>query len=261
MTFVDTHAHLWWEDFDPDREAVLTRARSAGVAAILNLGTDLETSRAAVALAESSDLCWAAVGFHPNDADAWADDPEAARGALIELTAHPRVVAIGESGLDFYRDRVGAERQQAALEAHFALARTTSLPIILHNREASTELQSSLEQLDEGVTAILHCFTGPAAFGNWAIERGHYLGLGGVFTFPSSDLRAVVGQWNPDHLLLETDAPFLAPVPHRGQRNEPAFVVDTARAVAAALGMELDKLAALTSANARRVLGLPSEVS
>jgi len=261
VTFVDTHAHLWWEDFAADLDDVLNRARRAGVGAILNLGTDLESSRAGIALAEANDLCWAAVGFHPNDATAWVHDPEAGEAALRRLARHPRVVAIGESGLDFYRDRVRPEDQTASLAAHFRLARETSLPLVLHNREATTELQAALEEHGEGVTAILHCFTGSAAFGRWAIERGHYLGLGGVFTYSSSPLREIVGEWDTGRLLLETDAPFLAPVPHRGTRNEPAFVVETGRAVAGALQMSLEELAAITTANARRVLGLPADVS
>lgn len=259
MRFVDTHAHLWWEDFNADLDDVLSRTRSAGVEAVLNLGTDLESSQAGIELAERSNLCWAAVGFHPNDAAAWAHDPEAGEAALRRLARHPRVVAIGESGLDFYRDRVRPEDQIASLAAHLRLARETSLPIVLHNREATPELQAALEEHDEGVTAILHCFAGGAAFGRWAIERGHYLGLGGVFTYRSSPLREIVGEWDTGRLLLETDAPFLAPVPHRGKRNEPAFVVDTARAVAEALQMPLEELAEITTANARRVLGLPAE--
>ncbi len=255
MTLIDTHAHLWWSDFDTDREEVLTRARSAGVIAILNLGTDLATSRAAVELAGRSDLCWAAVGFHPNDAETWTAGPEAARAGIRALAEHPRVVAIGESGLDFYRTGAGREAQYRSLEAHFALARETSLPIVLHNRNAAAELQTALEQWDEGVTAILHCFSGEADFGAWAIARGHYLGLGGVFTFPSSRLREIVGGWDRSRLLLETDAPFLAPVPHRGERNEPAYLVATARAVAAALDLSPEALAELTTDNARRVLG------
>ena len=251
----DTHAHLFWEDFQEDLDQVLDRAREAGVEGILNLGTNVETSRACVDLAERSPLCWAAVGWHPNDAAGFAEDPEGGGEAIRSLAGHPRVAAIGESGLDFYRDRASSEAQHASLRFHFDLARETGKPIVLHNREATEELRSALADLDEGVTAILHSFIGPEEFGRWAIDRGHYLGLGGIFTFRSSDLPEMVGSWDVDHILVETDSPFLAPVPHRGRRNEPAFVADTARTVADALDIPFEELARRTTENAHRVFG------
>lgn len=257
MNLVDTHAHLFWDDFQSDLESVIGRAADAGVKAILNLGTTLETSRRCVALAEKYDRCWAAAGFHPNDADLYESDADAGIEGINALTTHPKVVAIGETGLDFYRDRVSVQTQKSSLEAHFGLARQCGLPIVLHNREASTELRSALETWGDEITAILHCFTGDVEFGKWAIGQGHFLGLGGVFTYPSSSLPELVKEWNLDHLLLETDSPFLSPVPHRGRRNEPAYIVHTAEAVAGALGMSVDELAEHTSDNARRVLNLP----
>lgn len=254
----DTHAHLFWEDFQEDLDQVLERAREVGVEGILNLGTNPETSAACVGLAERSPLCWAAVGWHPNDAGGYAADPEEAREAIRELVDHPRVVAIGESGLDFYRERADAEAQYESLRFHFQLARDTGKPLVLHNREASSELRDALEEMDEGVTAVLHSFIGDIGFGRWAIERGHYLGLGGIFTFKSSDLPGMVDSWDLDHLLVETDSPFLAPVPHRGKRNEPAFVADTARAVARTLDMPFEELARRTTLNARRLFGTAS---
>ncbi|MFO7768223.1 MAG: TatD family hydrolase [bacterium] len=249
----DTHAHLFWEDFQEDLEDVLDRAREAGVEGILNLGTDPDTSRACVELAEHSPLCWAAVGWHPNDAGGFAADPRGAGDAIRNLVDHPRVIAIGESGLDFYRDRSPAEAQYESLRFHFELARETGKPLVLHNREAGDELRETLEEMDEGVTAVLHSFVGDTAFGRWATDRGHYLGLGGIFTFRTSGLPGMVHAWDLDRLLVETDSPFLAPVPHRGKRNEPAFVADTARAVAEALEIPFEELARRTTANAHRL--------
>jgi len=256
VKLVDTHAHLFWEDFESDREEVISRARDAGLEVILNLGTDVETSRACIALAEKYPMCLAAVGIHPNDVALHEPDIDAVMDHIAELLEHRQVVAVGETGIDLYRDRVPLDTQLRFLEGHFHLACEYSLPIVLHNRQADSEIRDALLKWDEGVTAILHCFVGDVAFGKWAIERGHYLGLGGVFTFPSSSLRQMAGEWDRDHLLLETDSPFLSPVPYRGQRNEPARVADVAIAVAEALGIPMEELAQETTENAARVLGL-----
>ena len=256
MIAVDTHCHLFWSDFDSDRDDVVRRAVESGVSAILNLGTTVETSRDCIALAERYEQCWAAVGFHPHDVEVFAVDPEEAVSELRSLTGHPKVVAVGETGLDFYRGRETEEAQRASLQAHFVMARETGLPIVLHNRSAGPELREMLEEYDSEVTAILHCFVGDEEFGRWAIDRGHYLGLGGIFTFPSSDLPGMVTAWDIDRLVLETDSPFLSPLPHRGRRNEPAFIVHTARAIAEALGMSVEDLSERTTANACRVLDL-----
>lgn len=255
----DTHAHLFWDEFDSDRDAVVARACAAGVGAILNLGTTVDTSRECLQLAERHPECWAAVGFHPNDIEAFEEDPDHGMDALRSMASQNRVIAVGESGLDLYRNRDSLPAQQQSLARHFDLARETGLPIVLHNREADRELRTALEEHDEGVTAVLHCFVGDEAFGRWAIDRGHYLGLGGVFTFRSSDLPGMVGAWDPDHLLLETDSPFLSPVPLRGKRNEPSHVVHTARAVAEALEIVFEEFAELTTSNACRAFGLPRE--
>lgn len=256
MSFFDTHAHLWWEDFAPDRDEVLERARTAGVVGILNLGTTAATSRSALELAEQDPLCWAAVGLHPNDLQTYAADPTGSLAAIEALADDPRVVAIGETGLDFYREHIDPDIQRAALRDQLDLARRTGLPVVLHNREADAALREAVDAWGEGVTAVFHCFTGDADFGRWAIERGHYLGIGGVLTFKSSDLREQVRAWDPDHLLLETDSPFLAPVPHRGRRNEPAYLTLTARALAEALGSTPEEVAARTTENALRLFGL-----
>jgi TatD DNase family protein len=253
LTLFDTHAHLWWSDFDSDRDEVLARARAAGVREVLNLGTTVATSRTCLALAERESLCWAAVGLHPNDLQEYVADPAGSIAAIETLCTRSRVVAIGETGLDFYREHTDPEVQLAALRDHLELGRRTGLPVVLHNRRADTELREAVAMWGEGVTAVFHCFTGDEAFGRWAIERGHYLGLGGVLTFRSSDLREQVAAWDLDRILLETDSPFLAPAPHRGKRNEPALITVTAGVLAEALGREPAELAERTRANAFRV--------
>jgi len=257
LIIVDTHAHLFWPDFETDREEVLRRAAEAGVRAILNLGTTAETSRVCVGLADEYEQCWAAVGFHPHDVEAFASNREQGLSQLHSLLGHPKVVAIGETGLDFYRGRGTEEAQRVSLRAHFELARMSGLPIVLHNRGTGSELREALEEFGAGIRAVLHCFVGDEAFGRWAVDQGYYLGLGGIFTFPTSDMAGMVRSWNIDHLLLETDSPFLTPVPHRGKRNEPAFIVHTARAIARALGISVEELAEHTTRNACRVLGIP----
>lgn len=252
----DSHAHLFWNAFEEDREEVIARAREAGVVGILNLGTTPESSRRCIELAERHPECWAAAGFHPNDIEAYRSAPEAGITEIERLAGHPKAIAIGETGLDLYRSRESYETQLESLRAHLELARRTGLPVVLHNRGADAELREALEEHGKGVVVVLHCFTGDEAFGRWAIERGHYLGLGGIFTFPSSGLRDAVGAWDPDHLLLETDSPFLAPVPHRGGRNEPSYVVHTAAVVADALGISPEALGRRTTENARRLFGL-----
>jgi len=253
----DTHAHLFWSDFDKDREEVLSRAAEQGVTGILNLGTTIDSSKACIVLAEKYPHCHAAIGFHPHDAANFSTDPDENLAKLLSLAAQPGVVAIGETGLDFFKDRDTEEVQVESLHAHFDLALRTGLPIVLHNRNASKELKGFLEEYNSDVTAIFHCFTGDEQFGKWAIEHGHYLGLGGIFTFPSCDLRDMVRSWDLDHLLLETDSPFLSPVPYRGKRNEPSFVLHTARAIAEVVGISPEELGERTTANACRVLGLP----
>lgn len=257
MKAFDTHAHLFWSDFDKDREEVINRAAEHGVTGILNLGTTVDSSQACIALAGKYTHCHAAIGFHPHDAEIFSTDPDESFSKLLSLAAQPGVVAVGETGLDFFKGRDTEEAQVASLHAHFDLARRTGLPIVLHNRNAGEELKVFLEEYDSEVTAILHCFSGDEQFGVWAIERGHYLGLGGIFTFSSCDLPDMVRSWNLDHLLLETDSPFLSPVPYRGKRNEPSYVIHTARAIAEVVGISPEELGEKTTANACRVLGLP----
>jgi TatD DNase family protein len=240
---VDTHAHLMDAAFDVDRDAVIARAADAGVAAILVVGYDLPTSRAAVELAGRLPNALASVGIHPNAAAAASDADFA---ALAQLAHSPRVVGIGETGLDYYRHYTPPERQRGALEWHLRLAEELALPVIVHNRQADADVASALTSTRsaDGVPGLLHCFgsTDPAFLGRM-LDAGYFVSFAGPLTFKSAaDLRAMARRVPLERLLVETDCPYLAPVPHRGQRNEPAYVRDTATCLADVLGLELEVL-------------------
>jgi TatD DNase family protein len=257
---VDTHCHLNLAAFDADREAAIGRARQAGVEAILVPGIDLESSRAAVALAEGHPEVYAAVGVHPHEASTLNASTLA---ELQALAASPRVVAIGEIGLDFYRDRSPRAAQTSALEAQLDLAARLGLPVSVHCREAMAELLPRLQawaaQVPAGLAGrvgVLHAYSADRESAIAAIEAGFYIGAAGPLTFPSAaDRRAVIGSLPAERLLVETDAPYLAPQAHRGQRNEPAYVTFVADCLSALLAADPASLAAITTDNARRFLG------
>ncbi len=252
----DSHAHLDFSDFERDRDAVLHRAEEAGLELILNVGFDLESSRKAVQLAARYPLVRAAVGIHPHDAAAVPADYLA---QLEELARAPGVVALGEMGLDYYRDRSPRPQQQKVFREQLALARRLNLPVILHDREAHEALMAVLQE--DGLPAaggVLHCFSGDLALARRAVALGLYLSFAGPVTYPPNRLlREVAAAVPADRLLLETDAPFLAPLPWRGKRNEPAYVRATAEAVAPLRRLSAAELGALCLANARRLF-LPS---
>lgn len=253
---VDAHLHLDAPAFDADRDAVLARAEAAGVGLMVSAGTSLGGSRQALALAERHPRVRAAVGIHPESADR-VDD--AALEALGVLARHPRVVAIGEVGLDYVRGRVARPRQVAAFRAQVCLAVRAGLPVVVHNREAHEDVERILR--DEGAARVVcHCFSGPPETAvRWA-EAGWMISLAGPLTFASAgSLRDVARRVPPDRLLVETDAPYLAPVPMRGRRCEPAFLVHTARALAELRGAQYDKVEAILERNARAVFGVPEE--
>lgn len=261
---VDTHAHLDHPQFDADRAAVIERARAAGVTRILTVGTDLPSSRAAVALAtHHAELC-ATVGVHPHAAGALSPS---ALAELRALAAHPKVVAIGEIGLDFYRDRAPRAQQQAAFAAQLELAAELGLPVVIHCREAEGPLMAMLRSWvaehpapRRGWRGVLHAFPGDAAMAEEAAALGFMIALGGPVTFENARrLHALVPQLSLDHLLLETDAPYLAPHPRRGQRNEPAWIVRVAEAIARLHGDSLTEVAKRTTANAMAVFGLSAD--
>ncbi len=252
MTLVDTHCHLEMLD---DAHGALARARAAGVGAVVTIGIDVPTSRQAVSLAAAHEEVYATVGLHPHDADAALDDVV---GALEALAAEPRVVAVGECGLDFYRDLSPREAQRRAFSAQIALARRCALPLVVHVREAGAEAMRVLAEEASGLTVIMHCFSLPEQVDE-CNARGYYASFAGNVTYKNAgDLRAAAARVREDLLLVETDAPYLTPAPHRGKRNHPAWVAHTAAAVAAERGCSAAYLAEVTTENARQVFGLPA---
>jgi TatD DNase family protein len=252
----DTHAHLHDPAFTADREAVLARARAAGVARVLTVGTDPDSTRAAVALADAHPDVWAAAGIHPHDAAA-ADD--GALAAIAALARTPRVVAIGEIGLDYYRNLSPREAQHRALRAQLALAREVGKPVLLHCREAHGDLLAVLEA--DGIAAaggIMHCFSGDLEVARRALGLGLLVSIAGPVTYPNARrLAAVVGALGLDALVVETDCPYLPPQPWRGQRNEPAYLPVTAARVAELCGVPATEVARRTTRNACTRLGIP----
>jgi TatD DNase family protein len=253
---VDTHAHLHDPAFDADRPAVLARARAAGVGRILTIGTDVATSEAALALARAEPDVHAAVGIHPHDA-ATADAAALAR--LAALARDARVVAIGEIGLDYYRDLAPRPVQRAALAAQLQLARAAGKPVLLHCREAHADLLELLAAAGPGAAGgILHCFSGDLAVARRGLDLGLLISIAGPVTYPNARRLAEVVRAVPlERLVIETDCPYLPPQPWRGQRNEPAYLPVTAARVAELLGAPPAMVAAATTANAARLLGLP----
>ncbi len=254
---VDTHCHLAFEAFDADREAVVGRAREAGVEACLVVGVEARSSEAARRLARSlPGWAFATAGIHPTEADV-AD--EACWRAVRELLASGGFVAVGETGLDDFHRRTDTEAQVASLHRHVQAALELDLPVILHCRDAFPRLLAELDRWrGSGLRGVLHCFTGGAAEAARLVELGLHVGVGGTATYkPNAALRAAVRSVPDERLLLETDAPWLAPVPLRGRRNEPAFVAHVAACLADDRGADRATFAARTSANARTLFRLP----
>jgi TatD DNase family protein len=252
----DTHAHVHDKAFDSDRDAMLERAREAGVARILTIGTDLATSRDAREIAVRYGLEYA-IGIHPHEAKDAPDDLAAAFDAFIASSpAPPR--AIGEMGLDYYYDHSPRDVQTGVLAKGIAYARERGYPAIFHQRDAFEDFVNVLrEQAPGGLRGVVHCFTGtPGEARTLVDEFGLYLGIGGVVTFKNAQgLRDAVVAVGLDKLILETDAPYLAPVPHRGSRNEPAFVAETAAALAALFGTSVERVVSRTTASAAALFG------
>lgn len=246
---IDSHCHLEYEGLVEDQGGVLDRARSAGVQGFLNISTRRSEWDRVVATAERHADVWASVGIHPHEADQHADLGEA---ALLKATKHPKVVGIGETGLDYYYDKSDREVQQALFRTHISVARETGLPLIIHTRDAE---EDTFRILDEemgkgGFPALIHCFTASADFGRKVLDLGLSISISGIVTFKNAqDLQAVVATIPADRILVETDSPFLAPVPHRGKRCEPAYTADTARFVADLRGTSTDELGAATTRN------------
>ena len=255
---IDTHAHVHDRGYDDDRDAVLARAREAGVERLVTVGCDLDDSRKALEVAEMHDLL-ATIGIHPHEAAGAPADIAAAFDALRAL-APVRVVGVGETGLDYYYDHSPHDAQARVLRAQLDYARERALPVVFHQRDAYEDFIAILrERWDAGrQRGVIHCFTGTAAQAQTFVgEFGMNLGIGGVVPFKTAEpLRDAVRAVGLEPLVLETDCPYLAPIPHRGKRNEPAFVADTAAVVARVLGRSLDEVTAATTRNARALFGL-----
>ena len=252
--FIDTHAHIQMPEFDADRDEALARAKAAGIEVMVTVGYHLEASGRAVEAAQRYQQVYASVGVHPHDAKHYDD---AAEGILRSLAKHQKVVAIGEAGLDFYRDRSPRAAQAEAFRRQIRLAKEWDLPLIVHDREAHQETMRLLEE-EQSEAVVLHCFSGDLALAEEAWARGYYTSIAGPVTYPKNEaLREVVRKARRDRLVLETDCPYLPPQPVRGQRNEPSHLLHTAHEVARLIGMPLDELGRVTSENARRLFRLP----
>jgi TatD DNase family protein len=253
---IDSHCHLDFPQFDADRAEVVRRAVDAGVMALVNPGTDLESSRRALALAEEYGQVYAAVGVHPHDASTLSRDTLA---ALRRLASHPRVVAIGEIGLDYYRDLSPRDEQRAAFDRQLALAAELDLPVIIHMRDSEDDVMAALRSWAVGghPGCVLHAFSGDQAMAEEAILLGFFLGVAGPLTFKNARrLPEIVTRMPSDRLLVETDAPYLAPHPYRGKRNEPAHVALVAERLAELRAAPLEELSKQLTANARRLFRL-----
>jgi TatD DNase family protein len=256
MDLFDTHAHLHFPDFDADRDAVLARAREAGVRRMLTIGTDVPTSQAAIDIASREPDVWASVGVHPHDA-AEADDTVLAE--IERQAGQPRVVAIGEIGLDFFRNLSPRDAQERVLRRMLDLARRTRKPVVVHCRDAHPETLAILAEERVGeVRGIMHCFSGDVEIARRCLELGLLISLAGPVTYPNARALPDVARFVPaDGLVLETDCPYLPPQGHRGRRNEPAYVAITAARVAELRGEEAEDTARRCSDNARALLGMP----
>jgi len=255
MNLIDTHAHLTDNRFAHDLEDVLSRAKESGVRAIINVGYDLPSSRRSVALAAKREQLFAAVGIHPHEA---AKVGEQALVQLRQLALDGNVVALGEMGLDYYYNHSPRNLQQELFRQQIRLAKSLSLPIIVHDRDAHEDVLTILgEEGAETVGGVLHCFSGNRNFAARCLNLGFHISLAGPVTFNNSrDLAAVAGTIPKDKLLLETDAPYLAPVPYRGKRNEPAYLLEVAKKVAALCGITPEELSDCTTENAKKLFKL-----
>lgn len=246
---VDSHCHLDFPDYAGKIDEVLVRAKAAGVGVCVSIGTELKRFPGVKAVAEAHDNVWCSVGVHPHESEKELLDDEA---ALVAEAAHPKVVGIGETGLDYYYEHSPRDPQRRNFRSHIAAARRTGLPVIVHTRDADDDTIEILrDEMGKGAfTGLIHCFTGTQRLADASLELGLLISVSGIATFKnSSALRDVIKTVPLDRLLVETDAPFLAPVPHRGKTNEPAFVVHTANMLAELKGMSPEELAKTTTDN------------
>jgi TatD DNase family protein len=246
---VDSHCHLDFPDFSTELDAVVARARAAGVGRLVTISTLVGKFPALRAIAERFDEVYCSVGTHPHHA---AKEPNVTVDDLVAAAKHPKVVAIGEAGLDYHYDNSPRDAQERGFRTHIAAARETKLPLVIHAREADEDIARILEEESKkGVFPfVLHCFTGGEELARRGVALGGYVSFSGILTFKNSeDLRKIAAQLPEDRILVETDAPFLAPNPYRGKRNEPAYVAETARVLAETRGVSAEGIAKITSAN------------
>jgi TatD DNase family protein len=246
---IDSHCHLNYEGLVERQAEVLENARQRGVTGFLNISTRQREWEQIIAVAERERDVWASVGVHPHEADS---HPDLGAAALTEAAQHPRVIAIGECGLDYYYDKSDRAAQRERFHAHIEAARQTGLPLVVHTREAEADTAEILSAAvrEGGVTGVLHCFTGSADLARKGLDLGFYISLSGIVTFKNAADLQETAKWLPaDQMLVETDSPFLAPVPHRGRKCEPAFVADTASFVAGLRDEDPEELAEVTTAN------------
>ena len=249
MRLIDSHCHLNYDGLAERQAEVLDTARAAGVTGFLNISTRQREWDDVIAAAEANADVWATVGVHPHEADA---HPDLGAQALVAAASHPDVIAIGECGLDYFYDKSDRQAQRERFQAHIEAARATGLPLVVHTREAEEDTAEILGRAvaQGGTKGVLHCFTGSQELARKALDFGFFISLSGIVTFKNArDLQETAKIVPEDRLLVETDSPFLAPVPHRGQTCEPAFVVDTARFVAGLRGVDVETLAEQTTAN------------
>ena len=256
---IDTHAHLYLDRFDEDREAVLQRARDAGVETIVLPAIDVSSIQQAVDLCEEHDGLYAMAGLHPSETETAT---QADFDAVREWCAHPSVVAVGESGLDYYWDRSFDDKQEAFFRRHIRLAVEADLPLVIHNREATADILAVLEEehvrtdAPEQMRGILHCYVDPPEVAERAWNLGFFVGVGGIMTFSNSEVDRYVKEVPLEQIVVETDSPYLAPEPHRGDRNEPAYVRHVAERIADVKGVPVETVAEVTTRNARVIYEL-----
>ena len=249
MTLVDSHCHLDYYKEEGELDAVVARARAAGVATMVTIGTRISQFEGVRRIAERYDDVYCTVGIHPHEA---ATEPDTDVARLVELTRHRKVIGIGETGLDFYYDHSPRDRQVEVFRTHIAAARESGLPLVVHSRNADVETADLLRASagDGALRGLIHCFSTTRQLSEKATEIGFSISLSGILTFKNAaELREIAQEIPIERLLVETDAPYLAPIPYRGKRNEPAFVVHTAKHLAELRGMAPEDLAAATTAN------------
>lgn len=246
---VDSHCHLDFPDFSSELDAVLARARAAGIGRLVTISTRVEKFPALLAITQRFEEVYCSVGTHPHHAD---KEPNVTAADLVAAAKHPKVVAIGEAGLDYHYDNSPRDAQEKGFRIHIAAARETQLPLVIHAREADKDIARILEEESSRgkFPFVLHCFTGGEELARRGVALGGYVSFSGILTFKNSgDLRKIAAGLPEDRILVETDAPFLAPNPYRGKRNEPAYVTETARVLAETRGTSIEAIAKTTSAN------------